>query len=36
MGQPDQRKKKLVSFIAGLHKREVALELFVLKDDPLT
>lgn len=31
MGQPDQRRKKLLSFIAGLCNREVALELFVLK-----
>lgn len=35
MGQPDQRRKKPLSFIAGLYKREVALELFVLKKDPL-
>lgn len=34
MGQPDQRKKNLLSFTAGLCKREVALELFALKNDP--
>ena len=31
MGQPDQRRKKLLSFIADLYNREVALELFILK-----
>ena len=31
MGQPAQRRKKLLSFIAGLYNREVALQLFVLK-----